>query len=252
MFSLAVHSSILQLMSHENWTLCATSVFSVSPWFTITRKKTTTEAQRTQRLHREELSKRLFVQSSSIDVVANLYQKEMVSIRHIRIPNRVARITGDFRPNFEHDSRCEITTAMFASEPIGRKRDLLIQGLFETELPARSIRRSDHVLGKLISSKSKSCSALERFTHLGIDVVACVIGMIAYRHKQVVANDESPAVLLTLIWLPLDRWHNRCRVGPRLNIAGKVQPNLHPAPGANHDARHERGELRHYSAIGGL
>src|SRR5215204_3530765 len=107
----------------------------------------------------------------------------MVSLRHIRIPNRVARITGDFRPNFEHNSRCEITGAMFASKPIGGKRDFLIQGLFETELPARSIRRSDHVLGKVISSKSKSCSALKRFTHLGIDVVAGVIGTIAYRHK---------------------------------------------------------------------
>src|SRR5690349_21731744 len=117
----------------------------------------------------------------------------MVSIRHVRIPDRVARITGDFLPNFEHDSGCEITGGMFASEPIGRKRDLLIQGLFETELPARSIRGSDHVLSKVVSSKSKSCSALERFTHLGIDVVACVIGTIVYRHKQVVANDESPA-----------------------------------------------------------
>src|SRR5215208_779421 len=135
--------------------LCNLCVLCVSVVYYY-QEKTTTEAQRTQRLHREELSKRLFVQSSSIEVVANLYQKEMVSIRHIRIPNRVARITGDFRPNLEHDSRCEITTAMFASEPIGRKRDLLIQGLFETELPARSIRRSDHVLGKLISSKSKS------------------------------------------------------------------------------------------------
>src|SRR5689334_8943098 len=105
---------------------------------------------------------------------------------------------------------------MFASEPIGRKRDLLIQRLLETELPARSIRGSDHVLSKVISSKSESGSALERFTHLGIDIVAGVIGTIVYRHEQIVANDESPAVLLALIWLPLDRWHNRCRVGTRL------------------------------------
>ena len=61
----------------------------------------------------------------------------MVSIRHIHVPNRVACITGDFRPNFEDDSWREITGAMFASEPIGRKRDLLIQRLFETELTAR-------------------------------------------------------------------------------------------------------------------
>src|SRR6185369_12657539 len=120
----------------------------------------------------------------------------MVSIRHVRIPNRVARITGDFRPDFEHDSRCEIPRGMLASEPIGRKRDLLIHGLLETELPARSIRGSDHVARKVIFSKSESGSALERFAHLEIDVVAGVIGTIAYRYKQVVANDESPAVLL--------------------------------------------------------
>jgi len=34
--------------------LCATSVFSVSLWFAWFSAKITTEAQRTQRLHREE------------------------------------------------------------------------------------------------------------------------------------------------------------------------------------------------------
>ena len=35
--------------------LCATSVFSVSLWFVVTRHSSTTETQRTQRLHRENV-----------------------------------------------------------------------------------------------------------------------------------------------------------------------------------------------------
>jgi hypothetical protein len=40
-------------MSRSEILLCATSVFSVSLWWTNTCQKPTTETQRTQRLHRE-------------------------------------------------------------------------------------------------------------------------------------------------------------------------------------------------------
>ena len=36
--------------------LCATSVFSVSLWFTIAQQKKTTETQSTRRLHREAVA----------------------------------------------------------------------------------------------------------------------------------------------------------------------------------------------------
>jgi hypothetical protein len=42
--------------------LCATSVSSVSLWLMDSQRQLTTEAQRTQRLHREELIAAIYVQ----------------------------------------------------------------------------------------------------------------------------------------------------------------------------------------------
>src|SRR5678815_4915465 len=45
--------------------LCATSVSSVSPWCGFTRNSSTTETQRTQRLHREERDRDFFCKAAS-------------------------------------------------------------------------------------------------------------------------------------------------------------------------------------------
>src|ERR1044072_504674 len=52
--------------SHDNALLCATSVFCVLRWLINSKKKPTTEQQRTQRLHREFSGQELLVQSLSV------------------------------------------------------------------------------------------------------------------------------------------------------------------------------------------
>jgi|SRR5215208_688916 len=72
--------------------LCATFVCSVPLWFIIAQKKTTTETQSTQRLHREEAEQRLFVQS-------HLNALSVVERTHLiaRIENLENNLAGDVK-----------------------------------------------------------------------------------------------------------------------------------------------------------
>ena len=74
-----------------------------------------------------------------VEVVSNLQQKEMVTVRNVRISDRVTRIPGHLWSNLEHDARRKIPSAVLPGEPIGGKRDFLVQWLLDTELAACSI-----------------------------------------------------------------------------------------------------------------
>ncbi len=50
----------------------------------------------------------------------------MVATRRILIADRVTRVSSDLRPNLEHDTRRELTSAVLSGKPIGGERDFLV------------------------------------------------------------------------------------------------------------------------------
>ena len=101
-----------------------------------------------------------------------------------------------FGPSLENHPGREISSGVFAGKPIGGKRDLLIKGLFETELTACAIRRSHDVTRKVVSTERNSRSALEGLTHLGIDVIAGVVRTITNWNEEVIAYAKAQPLSL--------------------------------------------------------
>src|SRR5687768_5001344 len=134
---------------------------------------------------------------------------------------------------------------MLPREPIRGESHLLINWFFESELTASPVSSRHYISGEVISTESDPCSTIERLAELGIEVVAGVVRTIANRNEDVIAYDERPPVILTLVWFPLNGWHQSCRLWARLNVAGNVQSNLNATPSANDNTRDEGRELRY-------
>src|SRR2546430_5753852 len=77
---------------------------------------------------------------SSIKVVANLKQEEVITMRSILIADRVTCVSRYLRPGLEHNTRREIARAVLAGKPIGRECYSLGNRLLKTELPTSAIR----------------------------------------------------------------------------------------------------------------
>src|SRR3954447_17476392 len=114
----------------------------------------------------------------SIEVVAKLQQKEMISSGEILIANRISCVTGNLRAKLEHHSRREIASAMFAGKPIRREGYFFIYWLFETELTPSTIRRGHYIPSEVVASKGDSRSTFKGVAHFGINVVAGVVSTI--------------------------------------------------------------------------
>ena len=88
----------------------------------------------------------------------------MIASRRILIADRVARVSGNLRANFEHHARREISGAVFAGEPIGCQGDFLVERLLESELSTAAIRVCrHHVSAEEIAAESDSRTLLEVF-----------------------------------------------------------------------------------------
>src|SRR5690349_23479611 len=128
----------------------------------------------------------------------------MISARRVLIADRITRIAADTRANFKDDSRREISGAVFAREPVGRDRDFFVDRLFESKLAARAISVGrDHVLAEEISAESNPRAPLERLLRHRIGISAGVVGAVADRNENVIADNHCPTVIAAVVKLPL-------------------------------------------------
>src|SRR5688500_3684434 len=139
---------------------------------------------------------------------------------------------------------------MLPREPIRGESDLLINWFFESELTASPVSSRNYISGEVISTESDPCSTIERLAELRIEVIAGVVRTIANRNEDVIAHHERPPVIPTLVWFPLNSWHQSWRLWARLNVAGDVQSNFNATSSANDNTRHEGREPRYQSSIG--
>ena len=92
---------------------------------------------------------------TSVDVVADLEEKVVITLRHILVTDGITTIARDLRAEFEDRAGREISRAVPAREPVSGKRQLCVHRLLNGELPARAVCvQGDYVLAEEVAAET--------------------------------------------------------------------------------------------------
>lgn len=82
----------------------------------------------------------------------------------------------------------------------------------------------------MVRSSCETRTAFEHFACLGVHIIPEIVGFVADRNVEIVADSDSPAIILAIIDLPLYGGNKRGRVGAGLYVSRNIQPDLDVLP----------------------
>lgn len=128
----------------------------------------------------------------SVEVVAEFPEKLVIAAGEASVADLIGGVAGELGSEFINDARIEVARSVVAGIPLGGDGEAAVDGLFEGELASGTIGGGDDVPGEVIGAGGYARTVLELLSEGRVGIVSGVVGALANREENVVANKERP------------------------------------------------------------
>src|SRR5437899_11328298 len=108
---------------------------------------------------------------NSIQIPAEFDQKQVVTSGSSGISDFVRSVGGGFGTELDGSTRSEVSGAVMSGEPIGGKRDPLIDRLLNPELASGFVSAKNHVGCEVKCAEGQASLSFQGFRKFTVDVI---------------------------------------------------------------------------------